>query len=102
MLKRVLQQEKTVLEIRMVHGEEREVMRANQEIHVVLKSNVGDDFLFVPKFEEWALDEMDRLGMNEYEYCNYKGYNIADIITEPDEEDDVIEEDEEDEYGAFY
>lgn len=41
-----------------------------------------------PRFEDSAVEEMDRLGMNEYEYCNYKGCNIEDILTEPDEEED--------------
>lgn len=48
-------------------------------------------------YEEWALNEMDELGMNEYEYCNYKGYNIADILKDDYEDDeDQNENDSED------
>lgn len=40
------------------------------------------------RYEDWALDEMEELGMNEIEYCNYKGYNISDILTEDDDQED--------------
>lgn len=42
----------------------------------------------VPGYEEWALNEMEELGMNEIEYCNYKGCNICDILEEPRDDDD--------------
>lgn len=46
------------------------------------------------KLEEWAEEEMDKLGMNEIEYCNYKGCNMQDIVY--DTEDREEEYDEED------
>lgn len=46
------------------------------------------------KLEEWAEKEMDKLGMNEIEYCNYKGCNMQDIVY--DTEDREEEYDEED------
>lgn len=42
---------------------------------------------FEPEIEPWAQREMERMGVDIDEYCNIKGYNIDDILTEDDSDD---------------